>query len=82
MIMGGNVKSIVFHEEKCTGCLICQFTCSSIYEKKFVPAKAFIQIKNVYNLRPEMAILEDCNQCGQCVQHCLYGALEFVEVVD
>ncbi|MFW9874672.1 MAG: 4Fe-4S binding protein [Candidatus Thorarchaeota archaeon] len=73
------LQEIIVHEDKCTGCRICQLICSSKYEKKFVPMKAFIQIQDFYQLSPIIYFTEKCTMCGQCVLHCLYGALEIKE---
>ena len=73
------ISEIIFHKDKCTGCRICQLICSSIYEKRFAPHKAFIQIQDVYHLNPKISFSEKCTMCGQCVSHCLYGALEIKE---
>lgn len=73
------ISEIIFHKEKCTGCRICQLICSSIYEKIFVPERAFIQIQGAYHLSPNIRFIEGCTNCGQCVSHCLYGALEIKE---
>ena len=75
-----NLIEIIIHEDKCTGCRICQLICSFIYQKKFAPAMAFIQIEDAYELAPKIFYLEGCTQCGQCARHCLYGALELKEV--
>jgi NAD-dependent dihydropyrimidine dehydrogenase PreA subunit len=72
---------ILVHEDNCTGCRICQLICSSIYEKKFAPETAFIQIRDFYQLSPTIHFSEKCTKCGQCVSHCLYGALEIKESV-
>ncbi|MHA2398547.1 MAG: 4Fe-4S dicluster domain-containing protein [Promethearchaeota archaeon] len=72
---------IIVHEDKCTGCRICQLICSSIYEKKYAPTRAFIQIQDYYQLSPTISFSENCTKCGQCVSHCLYGALEVNEGV-
>jgi len=53
--------------------------CSSTYEKEFNPVKAFIQIHDIYQLSPKITFSEKCTKCGQCVSHCLYGALEIKE---
>ena len=71
---------IIIHEKNCAGCRICQLMCSSIYQKKFAPTEAFIQILDEYGLIPKISFLEGCIKCGQCAKHCLYGALEIVEV--
>lgn len=75
------LSEIIFHKDKCTGCRICQLICSSIYEKKFAPQRAFIQIQDLYQLSPKIYFSEKCTMCGQCVSHCLYGALEIKEGV-
>ena len=75
------LPEIIIHEDKCTGCRICQLICSSIYEKKFAPVKAFIHIHDLYQLSPNIYFSEKCTKCGQCVSHCLYGALEIKERV-
>ena len=64
---------IVSHPEKCTGCMRCMLACSYTYTKKFSPSAARIKIK-----LPEYRIefTNDCNNCGKCVEHCFYGALE------
>ena len=64
---------------KCVSCHICELTCSSIYFSEFNPSKANIQISNEYNIVPTIQFTKDCNQCGQCVQNCLYGALKLKE---
>ena len=71
---------IFIHEEKCTGCRICQLMCSYIYQNKFAPTEAFIKIIDEYGLTPKISFLEGCKKCGQCARHCLYGALELKEV--
>jgi NAD-dependent dihydropyrimidine dehydrogenase PreA subunit len=75
------LPEIIVNEDKCTGCRICQLICSSIYEKKFAPGRAFIQIQDLYQLSTKIYFLEKCTKCGQCVSHCLYGALEIKESI-
>ena len=75
------LPEIIVQEDKCTFCRICQLICSSIYAKKFAPEKAFIQIQDLYQLSPRIFFSETCTKCGQCVSHCLYGALEIKEGV-
>jgi NAD-dependent dihydropyrimidine dehydrogenase PreA subunit len=77
-----NFIEITINEEMCTGCRICQLVCSSIYQKKFSPNDAYIQIFDPYELIPKISFLEGCNKCGQCARHCLYGALIIKESED
>ena len=70
---------IEIEEEKCTGCLICELWCSYINYKIFNPSKANLKIENRYDLTPKIIFLDTCKKCGQCAQHCLYGALKIVE---
>jgi len=74
-----DLLEIIIHEENCTGCRVCQLICSSLYEKKFAPERAFIQIQDLYQLSPDIHFSKKCTKCGQCVSHCLYGALEIKE---
>ena len=77
---GDNFLEILFNEKKCTGCKICQLWCSFIFNEKFAPSKAFIQIIEDYDgVITNVMFLEGCTQCGQCARHCLYGALELKE---
>ena len=68
---------IEVHEEKCTGCLICELRCSLRLEKAFNPAKARITIRRLVGADNEYAIAftEDCDNCGICVRHCPYETL-------
>lgn len=70
---------IIIHEEKCTGCRICQLICSSTYKQRFSPTEAYIQINDAYEITPKISFLDDCILCGQCAKYCLYGALELKE---
>jgi len=74
-----NKKKIIIHKERCTGCRICQLWCSYIHNQKFIPSKAYIKVQNEYDLNVEISFSEDCSQCGQCANYCLYNALEIKE---
>ncbi|TKJ26419.1 MAG: hypothetical protein CEE42_05150 [Promethearchaeota archaeon Loki_b31] len=79
MLVKSKLIEIIIHEERCTGCRICQLICSSIYKNKYSPTEAFIQIVDVYELIPKISFLDGCTHCGQCANFCLYGALELKE---
>ncbi|MBW1839734.1 MAG: 4Fe-4S binding protein [Deltaproteobacteria bacterium] len=63
-------------EEKCVGCLSCQFYCSFRLYNHFNPLKANIQI-----VRAEhpgyfhIHFTDKCDGCNLCAIHCEYGAL-------
>lgn len=73
---------IIVIEENCVGCRICQLKCSYIFNQRFVPSEAFIQIIEPYGLNPKITLLEGCTKCGQCVKYCPYGALTIKEGAD
>ena len=70
---------IKIDESKCTGCMICMLWCSYTNHKLFIPSKAYLKIKERYGLKPKIFFLDECLNCGQCAQHCLYGALNIKE---
>lgn len=71
-------NKITVDTEKCVGCRICQLTCSFLYYKNFNPSKSRIKIIEVYGLTPIIEFTDECIQCGECVNNCLYGALELI----
>lgn len=70
---------IIAHEDLCVGCKICQLWCSYMLTKRFTPSNANIKIEDPYGLEPKISFLDSCTKCGQCVDHCLYGALEMIK---
>lgn len=77
-----SIIEIKINEENCTGCIICKLWCSYTYHNIFNPSKANLEIEERYGLTPKIVFLETCHHCGQCVQHCLYGALELKEIIE
>lgn len=76
------IIEIEVNEEKCTGCSICELWCSYTYSDTFDPSKANIKVKDKYSLNPRIIFLDTCVNCGQCANHCLYGALKLKEGVN
>lgn len=66
---------IKVHTERCTGCLRCQLACSDLYTKAFNPSKARIRVVT-WGADCSIRFEEDCNDCGICVDHCFFEALE------
>ena len=77
--MVGSAIKIRINEQNCTGCLVCQLYCSYLQTHEFNPSRAFISI-NLQGIIPAISFLEGCKNCGQCAKHCVYEALELIEV--
>lgn len=73
---------IKIDEERCTGCIICVLWCSYTHCKIFDPSRANLKIEDRYGLTPKIIFLDSCTNCGQCANHCLYGALKIKEGVN
>lgn len=69
------MTKIEIHEEKCSGCRTCQLWCSFAFTRLFNPLKAYIQQEFVPQQGFKITFSEDCNECGVCADHCVYGAL-------
>jgi len=69
------MSDIIVHEEKCSGCNICELWCSYAFQGLFNPLLAYIQNDFVPGQGFKITFTEDCNSCGICVEHCVYGAL-------
>ena len=74
--MTGKKARVVAEAEKCHGCQICQLICSFVHEKAFNPTKAAIHVERLAGETEfGVTLTPQCNNCGVCVQYCLYGAL-------
>ena len=71
-------KEIKTYPEKCSACISCQLACSFAYAKSFNPFKSRIILNYVGDIERKIAFSEECIKCGNCVDHCNYGALEAV----
>ncbi|MFX1437555.1 MAG: 4Fe-4S dicluster domain-containing protein [Promethearchaeota archaeon] len=81
MTSKSNIK-IKIDEERCTGCIICKLWCSYTHYKVFDPSRASLEIEDRYGLKPKIYFSDNCTDCGQCAEHCLYGALIIEECID
>ena len=61
--------------ERCTGCLRCQLACSDLYTKAFNHSQARIRVL-VSGMDYSICFTDECTECGVCVDHCLFNALE------
>lgn len=62
-------------EMKCSGCEVCQLWCSVTFQGAFSPLKAYICQEFYPGQGFKITFKEDCNKCGICADHCVYGAL-------
>jgi NAD-dependent dihydropyrimidine dehydrogenase PreA subunit len=65
-------------EEYCAGCQRCQLTCSFVNEGVFNPALANIKvlITTDKGISYQVYRTEDCLECGNCVEACVFGCLK------
>jgi len=60
----------------CTGCGLCQLSCTHIKKRVFSFEGAFIEIPRVGKLEsfaPQFT--DDCDSCGFCLNYCGYEAI-------
>lgn len=69
--------TIQVDESRCTFCRRCQLGCANAYHRVFNPDLANIRIA-VTGLDVRISFADECRECGICVDHCLYGALEMM----
>ena len=68
------MKVLHFYPERCTGCGICEETCSTVYFKVADPEKSAIRIFEPETVG-EPYVATFCNQCGDCIDICPVKAL-------
>ena len=61
--------------ERCTGCLRCALACSDLFTGRVNPVVSRVQVV-VSDADWSIEFHEDCNECGICVDHCFYGAMQ------
>ena len=66
------VKVIVFHPEKCNGCLACEKACSKVhFQSGDGGVRSAIRVSGKKGAFKATV----CNQCGLCIDVCSVGAL-------
>ena len=71
-------KVLIFDGEKCTGCSICELTCSMAKQGEYNPRKSYIRILKNWEMDVNIAALDPhCDSCNECVQWCPPGAIRF-----
>jgi carbon-monoxide dehydrogenase iron sulfur subunit len=69
------MKALVFDPDLCTGCRICEETCSQTWFKEVSGAKSSIRISELEDQSGHFAA-NVCNQCGECIDICPTMALK------
>lgn len=61
---------LTFKKANCTGCKLCQLSCSAMHEKVFNPEKSRIKVLHEY--RPDGLYItsKHCIFCGDCEKAC------------
>lgn len=75
------IRTIKVIPEACSGCRLCELTCSFAWVRYFNLTLSRIIIDETDDINNPFAIsfTEECNDCGLCVKNCFYGALELIE---
>ena len=69
--------SMIARSENCTGCLMCQLSCSFVKTSAFCPADSFITIERLNKSeRYDVRFTDECDACGACTKYCYYDAIE------
>jgi carbon-monoxide dehydrogenase iron sulfur subunit len=66
------MKVLLFSEELCIGCHLCEDVCSQAWYKTINRNLSSIRINSLGNGDWSIAV---CEQCGQCIDVCPTGAL-------
>ena len=69
------MKVLIFYPDLCTGCRVCEETCSQTWFKEVDPLKSNIRISELEE-QPGRFAANVCNQCGECIDICPTLALK------
>jgi Fe-S-cluster-containing dehydrogenase component len=69
------MRSVVFDEQRCVGCGICQLVCSATWQKVFNPLKANLRIEHTGWYGQFKADICRQKEDAECVKACPTGAL-------
>jgi NAD-dependent dihydropyrimidine dehydrogenase PreA subunit len=74
-------KVLIIDVDKCTGCRQCELSCSMQNYGEFNPRLAHIRIMKNKTMDIHLAVWgTGCVLCGKCVETCVPGALEFIDL--
>jgi Fe-S-cluster-containing dehydrogenase component len=74
---------LIFDAEKCTGCCICELTCSMAKHGEYNPKKSYIRLLKNWEMDVSIAALDlHCDACQQCVNWCPAKAIRFQSAAE
>lgn len=72
-------QTLIFSADRCTGCKICELTCSMVKSGEYNPQKSYIKLIRNWEMDVNIATLNlKCDFCGKCVEWCPTDAISFV----
>lgn len=74
-------RVLIVEVDKCTGCGICELTCSMAKHGEYNPEKSSVRVlanKETYVHVPALDM--NCDLCGQCAKACPTNALSIVKL--
>ena len=74
-------KAIIVDADMCTGCRVCELTCSMTKQGEYNPKRSFIRIMANSDFGVYIPVLKtECDFCGKCIELCPEGALKISEL--
>jgi Fe-S-cluster-containing dehydrogenase component len=75
----GAEKILMFDGDKCTGCRVCELTCSMAKWGEYRPQRSYIQVLKNWEMDVNIVTLDlHCDACNECVKWCAPRAIWFV----
>ena len=73
-------KAIILDGDLCTGCRVCELTCSMAKQGEYNPKKSYIRVLANKDFGVYLPVLTtECDFCGKCVELCPEQALKISE---
>ena len=76
-------RVLIVDGDACTGCQVCELTCSLVKTGAYNPKKSLIHILRNKELDVSIPAIEvSCDCCGRCIDSCFEGAIAFADYQD
>ncbi|MFH1028961.1 MAG: 4Fe-4S dicluster domain-containing protein [Pseudomonadota bacterium] len=74
-------KAIIIDVDMCTGCRVCELTCSMTKQGEYNPKRSYIRIIANNDFGVYLPVLKtECDFCGKCIEWCPEQALKISEL--